>query len=147
MMPVTAHAMLDMTRDELDDLFRSSPPGPIPTGEARGTVISHPGTEFADIAAKVVHLIAWQGKVFDPEKGELLNEISPLHLDRIRAKVYNDTSWFDAKDCIVLDYSKTSLVAHWIRDEMRLVSPGVYLGIVYWDKTRILNFALEFPQS
>jgi hypothetical protein len=146
-MPVTAHAMLDLTRDELDDLFRSSPPGPIPTGEARGTVISHPGTEFAEIAAKLVHLIAWQGKVFDPAKGELLNEISPLHLDRIRAKVYNDTSWFDGQDCIVLDYSKTSLVAHWIRDEMRLVSPGVYLGIVYWDKTRILNFALEFPQS
>jgi hypothetical protein len=146
-MPVTAHAMLDLTRDELDDLFRSSPPGPIPTGEAQGTVISHPGTEFAEIAAKLVHLIAWQGKIFDPEKGELLNEISPLHLDRIRAKVYNDTSWFDSKDCIVLDYSKTSLVAHWIRDEMRLVSPGVYLGIVYWEKTRILNFALEFPQS
>jgi hypothetical protein len=145
-MPVTADAMVHMTRDELDDLFRSSPPGPIPKGEARGTASSHPGTEFAEIAAKLVHLIAWQGKVFDPEKGDLLNEISPLHLERIRAKVYNDASWFDTKDCIVLDYSKTSLVAHWIRDEMREVSPGVYLGIVYWDKTRILNFALEFPQ-
>jgi hypothetical protein len=146
-MPVDSKAMLDMTRQEIDDLFRSSPPGPIPKGEARGTVISHPGTEFAEIAAKVVHLIAWQGKVFDPEKGELLNEISPLHLDSIRAKVYNDKSWFDGNECIVLDYSKTSVVAHWIRDEMRLVSPGVYLGIVYWDKTRILNFSLEFPQS
>jgi hypothetical protein len=29
---------------------------------------------------------------------------------------------------------------------MREVSPGVYLGIVYWDRTRILNFALEFPE-
>src|SRR6202035_4607207 len=86
LMPDTADAMLHMTRDELDDLFRSSPTGPIPKGEARGTVISHPGTEFAEIAAKLVHLIAWQGKIFDPEKGELLNEISPLHLDRIRAK-------------------------------------------------------------
>jgi hypothetical protein len=146
-MPVDADAMLRMTRDEIDDLFRSSPPGEIPKGEARGTVISHPGTEFAEVAAKLAHLIAWQGKVFDPETGTLVNEISPLHLDRIRAKVYNDTSWFDSKECIVLDYSKTSLVAHWIRDEMRLVSPDVYLGIVYWDKTRILNFALEFPHS
>jgi hypothetical protein len=146
-MPVVADDMLRMTRDEVDDLFRSSPPGEIPKGEARGTVISHPGTEFAEVAAKLAHLIAWQGKVFDPETGTLVNEISPLHLDRIRAKVYNDTSWFDGKECIVLDYSKTSLVAHWIRDEMRLVSPGVYLGIVYWDRTRILNFALEFPQS
>ena len=146
-MPVDAEAMLNMSRDELDDLFRSSPPGDVPKGEARGTVISHPGTEFADVAAKMVHLIAWQGKVFDPEKGELLNEVSPFHFDSIRAKVYNAESWFDGKDCIVLDYSKTSLVAHWIRDEMRCVAPDVYLGIVYWGKTRILNFALEFPHS
>ncbi len=146
-MPVDSAEMLDMSRDQLDDLFRSSPPGEIPKGKARGTVISHPGTEFAEIAAKLVHLIAWQGKVFDPEKGELKNEITPLHFDSIRAKVYNDESWFDGKDCIVLDYSKTSLVAHWIRDEIRQVGPGVYLGIVYWDKTRILNFSLEFPQS
>ena len=53
-MPVDSDAMLHMKREELDDLFRSSPPGPIPKGEARGTVISHPGTEFAEIAAKLV---------------------------------------------------------------------------------------------
>jgi hypothetical protein len=28
---------------------------------------------------------------------------------------------------------------------MRLVDDGTYLGIVYWDEHRILNFALEFP--
>ena len=31
----------------------------------------------------------------------------------------------------MLDYSKTSLIAHWIRDEIREVSPGIYLGLVY----------------
>ena len=25
----------------------------------------------------------------------------------------------DGKECIVLDYSETSLLAHWIRDEIR----------------------------
>ena len=92
-----------------------------------------------------MHFIAWQGKVFDPASGTLLNEVSPLHLDRIRAKVYKEASWFDKEECIVLDYSKTSIVAHWIRDEMRLVDQGIYLGLVYWDDHRILNFALEFP--
>ena len=29
----------------------------------------------------------------------------------------------DNKDCIVLDYSETSLLAHWIRDEIREVAP------------------------
>jgi hypothetical protein len=50
----------------------------------------------------------------------------------------------DQKQAIILDYSKTSLLAHWIRDEIRLVVPGLYLGIVYWDGHKILNFALHF---
>jgi len=143
----TAEQMLDMTQDELDELFRSSPAGDIPRGEGRGTVIVAPGTEFAEIAAKVVHFIAWHGKIFDPDRGELLNEISPLHLNRIKAKVFKEVSWFDQKECIVLDYSHTSIVAHWVRDEMRLVDVGTYLGIVFWEDHRILNFALEFPAA
>jgi len=59
--------------------------------------------------------------------------------------VYRDESWFDGKEAIILDYSKTSLVAHWIRDEIREVAPGLYLGIVYWDHDKILNFSLKFP--
>jgi hypothetical protein len=29
---------------------------------------------------------------------------------------------------IVLDFSETSLVAQWIRDEIRQIGPGMYLG-------------------
>jgi len=29
-----------------------------------------------------------------------------------------------------------------IRDEIREVEPGVYLGKVWWGKTRVLDFAL-----
>ena len=31
-----------------------------------------------------------------------------------------------------------------IRDEIRLVSPNLYLGKVYWNKARLIDFALEF---
>ena len=44
----------------------------------------------------------------------------------------------------MLDYSDTSLVAQWIRDEIREVSPGVYLGKVYWGRQRLIDFVLEF---
>jgi hypothetical protein len=47
----------------------------------------------------------------------------------------------------VLDYSKTSLVAHYIRDEIREVSPGVYLGLVYWGQKKLIHFALKFPRA
>jgi len=44
----------------------------------------------------------------------------------------------------VLDYSKTSFVARLIRDEIREVAPGRFLGIVYWGKRKIANFFLVF---
>lgn len=137
--------LLDMSEAELDDLFRASPAGEIPRGEARGTVIVAPGTELSEVAAKLIHLIAWKGKVFDPDGGELRNELTPLGIDLVRAKVYKAASWFDGNEAIILDYSRTSLVARWIRDEIREIAPGVYLGIVYWDRDKTINFALEFP--
>ena len=144
-MTITPPDLLDLSHEELDELFRKADPGPIPVGEGEGTVIFAPDTAVAETAAKLAHLIAWKGKVFDPEKGELRNEVGPFGDLAIRAKVYLDTSWFDGRPAIILDYSKTSLVAHWIRDEIRLVAPRTYLGIVYWERTKILDFALEFP--
>jgi hypothetical protein len=35
-------------------------------------------------------------------------------------------------------------VARWVRDEIRLITPGFYLGKVYWDKNSLIHFALEF---
>ena len=62
----------------------------------------------------------------------------------IVARVYKGASWLDGKDCIVLDYSETSIVAHYVRDEIRLIGPGFYLGKVYWEKDRLIDFCLQF---
>lgn len=133
-----------MTPDELDELFKRSPAGEIPDGEAEGTVLLAPGTSVAEPVSKLVHLIAWKGKVFDRGQGELRNEILPIGLKAIRAKVYKEPSWFDGNEAIILDYSKTSLVAQWIRDEIREVGPGTYLGLVFWERSKVLHFALDF---
>ena len=146
-MPKTIPELMKMTQQELDDLFRASPAGEILAGEARGTAIVAPGTEYTDDIAEFINHFAWQGKVFDPEKGVLRNRILPFGLNAIIAKVYKGPSWMDQKECIVLDYSETSLLAHWIRDEIREVGPRTYLGKVYWGKKRLIDFALEFPQA
>jgi len=136
--------LLKMTQAQLDELFTKSAVGEIPDGEAQGTAIVAPGTVYtADIAAFINHF-AWQGKVFDAKKGVLNNRILPFGLNAIIAKVYKDSSWLDGKECIVLDYSETSLVAHWIRDEIRQIGRGLYLGKVYWNKKRLIDFALTF---
>lgn len=135
---------MTMSQQELDDLFKASLPGDIPNGEAKGTAIIAPGTRYSDEIAEMVSLFAWQGKVFDASKGLLKNKITTFGIAAIVARVYKDASWLDGKECIVLDYSDTSLVAKWIRDEIRLIAPNFYLGKVYWGKSRLIDFCLQF---
>ena len=73
----------------------------------------------------------------------LINKITAFSLTFIVAKVYRDKSWMDGKDTIVIDYSTTSFVAKKIRDEIREIEPGIYLGKVWFGKKRILDFALR----
>jgi hypothetical protein len=143
-MTITVPDLLKMSQAQLDDLFTKSPPGEIPDGEANGTAIIAPGTAYTAEIAQLINHFAWQGKTFDAKKGVLRNRILPFGLNAIIAKVYKAPSWLDGKECIVLDYSETSLLAHWIRDEIRLIAPRLYLGKVYWSKKRLIDFAIEF---
>lgn len=141
---LTVPDLLKMSQTQLDDLFKASQPGPIPDGVADGTAIIAPGTVFSPEIAKIVNVFSWQGKTFDGTHGVLRNRILSIGLNAIVAEVYMGPSLLDGKDCIVLDYSKTSLVAQWIRDEIRQIGPKIYLGKVYWDKKRLIDFALQF---
>jgi hypothetical protein len=143
-MAMDVHKLLEMSKAQLDELFTKSPPGPIPDGPTEGTAIIAPGTVFSPSIAAAINLFVWQGKTFDAAHGVLRNRISALGLNAIVAEVYKGPSWLDQKECIVIDYSKTSTVAHWIRDEIRLIEPGTYLGEVYWEKSPLIHFALQF---
>jgi len=139
--------LLQMSNADLDSLFSGSPAGDIPNGPAKGTAIIAPGTKFSPEIAEFISLFAWQGKTFDAQKGVLRNRILPIGLNAIIAKVYKGPSWFDKKECIVLDYSETSLVAKWIRDEIRLIGPDFYLGRVYWGEKPLIHFCLQFGKA
>jgi len=136
--------LLAMSQAELDDLFRNSPAGDIPDGPAKGTAIIAPGTTYTENIAEIINHFGWQGKVFNAQKGLLKNRILVFGLEAIIARVYKAPSWLDGKECIVLDYSDTSLVAQRIRDEIRLIGPGFYLGKVYLGKERLIDFCLQF---
>jgi hypothetical protein len=142
-----AAQLMAMSQQELDDLFTRSPAGPIPDGPAKGTAIIAPGTRFSDEIAQIINHFAWQGKTFDGPRGVLTNKISVLGFNAIVAEVYKGESWLDHKECIVLDYSKTSLIARRVRDEIRQVAPNIYLGKVYWGQKRTIDFCLEFGQA
>jgi hypothetical protein len=145
MTTLTAAPLVRRSQAHLDGLFRRSPAGPIPQGDTAGIAIIAPGTPLSTMLARFVHLVAWQGKVFDPTSGTLRNKITPFGIRAIPAQVYKATSWVDGRECIVLDYSKSWLVARWIRDEIREVAPGQYLGVVFVGRVKVLNFALRLP--
>ena len=146
-MTYTPAQLLTLSQDELDALFRSGTVADIPNGEANGTAIVSAGTKFTHDIASIVNIFAWQGKTFDAAHGTLTNRISAFGANAIVAQVYKGPSLFDGNECIVLDYSKTSLVAKHVRDEIREISPNLYLGLVYWDTKRTIHFALEFPTA
>lgn len=141
-MAMTLDDLMEMTQAQLDDAYRNAPSGEIPDGDTTGTGIVLPGTWLERMIARFIRWAVWQGKVFDARQGALINKVSVAGIHAIRAKVYKDASWLDGKECIVIDYSKTSVIARKVRDEIREVAPGLYLGKVYWGKKRLIDFAL-----
>lgn len=140
---------LTLSRTQLDDIYSRATPGEIPQGETRGTPI-FAGWPAPRLLSALAHRLAWQGKVFDlpgpaRDAGTVVNRVSPLGVNAIVAKVYPGPSWLDGNPTTIIDYSSTSLVARGIRDEIRQVAPGLYLGKVWLGHQRILDFALELP--
>jgi len=133
-----------MSQSDIDSLFTHAQAGPVPDGPSRGTAIIAPGTPASPELAQCINLFVWQGKNFDAAHGRLINRIGVFGVDAVIADVYKAPSWLDREECIVLDYSKTSFIAQRIRDEIRLLQPGFYLGRMYWDSQALMNFTLQF---
>ncbi|MDA9983156.1 hypothetical protein N9H39_10630 [Gammaproteobacteria bacterium] len=77
---MTIKKWLDMSRQELDQVYQNALPGPVPRGETRGTAIVT-GSLLAKVYALFARLFAWQGKIFDlypPEykQGMLINKVT-----------------------------------------------------------------------
>jgi hypothetical protein len=134
-----------MRGSELEALFARADAGTIPVGIGNGQALMATGSVIARPLMALVRLVAWRGKEFDAHGRSLRNLISPFALRAITADVYIGESRLDGRPCVVLDYSKTSRVAGWVRDEIREVEPGLYVGLVYVRSRRApLRFSLEF---
>ena len=139
-------SLVDETTDALGELFGAGTAGAIPNGRGKGTVLLGTGGRAARVAAALCYALAWRGKVVNARRGRLKNILTPLGIQAIEAAVYQQDSWYDGETCIVLDYSKTSFVARMIRDEIREIAPGVFLGLVFWGRRHVLDYALDFRQ-
>jgi hypothetical protein len=139
--------LMHRTNAALDELFRSSPAGPLPWGNLSGTLVAFPGTALARPLARLTYLIAWQGKVMDGRQETLKNKVTPVRLRAVKARVGVADSWVDAAPCVLIDYSRTSWVARMVRDEVRLVAPQLYLGVIWLWRRRVGWFTLREPRN
>ena len=139
--------LLRISGPDLDDLYRGGTVTAIPRGVGAGTAIFAPGRGVGRLLARITARAAWQGKVIDDDGGHLVNLVSPLRRRAIKAEVYESDSWLDGGRAIFIDYSRTSLVARWVHDEIREIAPDMYLGLVYVRTRRLpLRFVLDFSR-
>jgi hypothetical protein len=142
-MSALVRAWLTSTRGELDRVFSGGSALAPPEGEFEGTlIVTVPG--LARVIAALIRLFVWRGKVFGRtgREGAVVNKVTPFNAYSVPGQVRLEPSRLDGKPAIVIDYSKTSTVAHFIRDELREIRPGTYLGKVWWGRVRLCDFAL-----
>ena len=95
----------------------------------------------------------WAGKSFEASEDENGSGVNRVRLAGVRNwfpfKTRFESSAVDGKPCILLDYAQPQnpwAIRH-IRDELREVSPGVFLGPAMWESrgkaTTILYFAVD----
>ena len=116
-----------MNRCQLLTLYANSETGPIPNGYTPGLAIFNPGRPLTMARARLTSKTLWQGKTFLDD--HLVNKVCGLQA--FNAAVYLGASWYDGKPSIVIDYQDLKWPASRYRDEIREVSPGIYLGLMF----------------
>lgn len=159
---LTLDDLARLSIDELGDLYAA---GEVPAslaalnGAALGRVLRVRYVDQPVLWSVLQHLFAsrhfpWRGKSFDTRarksgKGDnRLRLFREFRLFSFRTRI--GTSSLDGSECVVLDYDSASnpRPVRQVRDELREVSPGIYLGPALWkrqkkDSLLLLWFALD----
>jgi hypothetical protein len=143
---LTLDILSEKSCDELDALYRS---GTMPrsfsalNGTPKGRMLAIRQVDktplFGPIGAfSKLSVFPWDGKSFSStgeKTGEGINRINLVgKFNWFPFKTYVQPSVIDGKDCIYLDYEQPGnpfFIAK-IRDELREVSPGLFLGPAMW---------------
>ncbi|WP_216893966.1 hypothetical protein [Nocardia alni] len=127
------------TDAQQDQIYNGARPGNVPSGLTDGWVARPP---FIQAIAPAF----WVGKTFytGPKGGTLTNRITPQSIPGWPANVYVGPGRMDGHPAWLIDYAPS--ITPQILDEIREVSPGVWLGYSWWrgffQTPQLLNFVL-----
>ncbi|MEU2256107.1 hypothetical protein [Nocardia xishanensis] len=125
--------------EQQDAIFHDSPPGAVPMGVRDGWVVR-------PAYVQGITPSLWIGKTFytGPDGGYLLNRLTGSGMEAWRADVYRAPAIFDGGPAWALNYDPSPTPP--LYDEIREVTPGVWLGYSWWrgaiQTTLLLTFAL-----
>jgi hypothetical protein len=141
--PACLEELAQLCYADLEQLYRAAPPGAIPAGYTAGRAIYCLDKPLAKTRSKITNFV-WRGKEFHAD-GTLINQWCGVQA--IRARVDYGCGWLDGGPSIIMDYRGMSRVWADVRDELREVAPGLYLGAMYRCRASgpkfIMYFALE----
>lgn len=121
-------ALRQATPGGWEGLFREGVTDGGPVGTTRGTVLYADDARFPRVKARLQGTL-WKGKVFHGD-GTFTNR----WIGGVRAGTADtavEPSWLDGQPSLVVRYSPSALVFRNVRDELRQVGPGVWLGRSY----------------
>lgn len=138
--------LLGMDQAELDQVYLRCGSARLPDGAYQGKAMLLPGSSLNKASVWLAGFV-WQGKTFDRERGTLINRI--VGFEAAEGRFYHSKSEVDGRISVVIDYKHTSVFFKRVHDELREVSPGLYLGRAYYTPrcaTEIMavNFILDF---
>ena len=162
-MVLTLDDLAGLPADELGRLYES---GAVPAnlavlnGATRGRLLAVTSLDGTPLARPLRWLAAsrffpWEGKHFDTRARKSGHGDNTIRLPFYRAQWFGfrtriGTSLLDGGDCILLDYDSVAnpRPLRRIRDELREVVPGLYMGPALWrrkndDPVLLLWFALD----
>jgi hypothetical protein len=121
-----------------DRIYLRAQAGAVPMGPKNGWVIRPP--LLPEIASGI-----WMGKTFrtGPNGGALMNLITGARIEGFPAYVYQGRSRIDGKPSWVFNYTPSLVLP--VYDEVREVTPGVWMGFNWWqgifNQPQLLGFA------
>jgi hypothetical protein len=121
---LTLQDLARLNRDQLDAVFATGTVGASPVGFARGHILLRVDGRMPAARARLQELV-WKGKVFYPD-GTFVNQW--VGFRALASSVEIGPSWYDGRPCLILEYPAHTPIFGNARDELREVSPGLWLG-------------------
>ena len=164
---LTLDTLSEMSVEQLDKLYQNATlPRSMKAldGTPKGRMLAVRGTDKTPLSGAIrsvskVGVFPWHGKSFKATSSKQGSGINRINLTLMQKQwfPFNTVilpSVIDGKDCIYLDYDlpENPWCIRKIRDELRAVSPGLFLGPAMWKDNKegaalLLWFAIDANQQ